>query len=129
MQISNDTKFHPLTNILKGGAKLWSAIAPSVRNAEHTLHDTQNNGDIGAILYKLTPESLVYLYQSHPSSIKWWLITGIKRKTVVNGTWLVNEGCPKGPYIGEALRKAQYAAWMGYAHEEQRKIAKNVWIE
>ena len=127
--VSCSSKYSALTNVIKGGGKLWSTIVPKLTKVMTQLPKAKNHGEIGAILHKLTPESLIYLYISNPDSVTWWLRTGQKQKSVVDGAWLIKEGCPKGPLFGDALRKAQHAAWMGYAHEEQRKIAKNVWTQ
>ena len=121
-------KFRQITNIVKGGGKLWSLV-PKLKKVITELPKATNNAEIGSLLHKLPPECVIYAFATHPKPTEWWLTKGKKLITVVDGAWLGQEGCPKGPLFGEALRKAQHAAWMGYSHDEQRKIAKKVWTQ
>ena len=127
--LQNKKECSAMVQHIKGGIHLWKQAPSTIVNTHKKLTSAQDNGDVGEALHGLSLELLVYLYPSHPSPILWWLGEGMHMNTIVDGSFLLQEGCPKGPAIGKAVKIAKRAAWMGATEEEQRNIAKSVWME
>jgi hypothetical protein len=126
-QLCSDSIFAPLVSNIKKGQHLWSHIAPILNTMRAELSHTQDNADIGTSIHKASLESIILLFSEYPQKIIWWLSHGQYIHTCVDGRFLITQGCPKGPKMGEALRAAQRAAWNGTSPKEQREIAHKTW--
>ena len=94
------------------------------------LEQAVTNGDIGSALHKTTSDIWSCVIAQKPSlkeNLLWWITTGQNIKTAINGRTIMSLGCPKGPMIGKALAKAQYAAWNGMTHEKQIEEVTRLW--
>jgi|GEM_PF-3843663 len=127
--LSSAPKWLPLMSGIKGGKKLWTEIASDLGFRKQALNEQTSYAEWGETLYRLSPEAIIYLYLWHPKAVVWWLKTGQSLVIHINGSDLIQAGCPQGPLIRKALLAAQRSAWLGENTQTQLQKAKLVWTE